>query len=335
MVQIVNSPSLAALTGQSLGTGIGNALQQVAAHKLQQMQNQRSAQGLQALLGLSPEIAQQAIHAPEKVQQEYAKRKLLEPSQQAYLQLLQQQMGGDMGAGGAQQLSPDLQKAGITEQQATKLTEFGLKKQEQKATEQRHYEKLHQKRIESIESEGKAADRAYNITKRMADVIKSNKAQLGDIVAGKFVPQQWLNESTQELISLGNDLVLKKAQLGKGVPTKFRLAMEEMAKPGIWMKPQVALSRIKDIQDELLDDIAEQKALEVVQEQHGITKNFKPQLSIEKKKQLEGLKKQTESKQNVFAELPEASKFEGKTARNPATGQKMKSVNGKWEPVKE
>lgn len=334
-------PGLSEFLGQALGTGIGGLghgvggfLQNLAQLKMQDIaqrqQSTRTASALQELLGLSPEQAQAAAGAPESILKEFTKRKLLEPSQQAYLQQLQAMFGNEQTP-----MSPELQKSGISEQQATKLAELGMKQKESKATEQRHYEKLYIPEIKRIRSEGKAARKAYETTKRFKDVIDRNKAQLGNVVAGKFIPREWLNKDTQELISLGNELVLKRAQTGKGVPTKFRLALEELAKPGIWMTPEVAKARINDIQEELLEDIAAEKAVKNVIAKKGISKDFETLSDKETEKELTKLKKIQEKQPNAYSELPPASQFEGKIARNPATGQKMKSVNGQWVPIKE
>lgn len=69
MVQIVNSPGLAALTGQSLGTGIGGALQQLANWKTNEiLQAKQSAQRESALKALfEPEQAKALSTLPEEL----------------------------------------------------------------------------------------------------------------------------------------------------------------------------------------------------------------------------------------------------------------------------
>ncbi len=147
-VYFSDAPSLGALTGQSLGTGVGGALQQLTNMKLHQVQQQKTAQGLQSL-GFNPQESSALANLDPQTLQQVVKQKLASPGNQAYLEALQGILGGPQQQGqlpqvGQQGEAPQVQgitqkssgissilgKPGINQQQATKLAELGLKQQE-------------------------------------------------------------------------------------------------------------------------------------------------------------------------------------------------------------
>lgn len=75
MAQIINSPSLANLTGQSIGTGIAGALNQLAEKRIGDVQRQHAASGLSAL-GIPHEAASKIVRLPEALQNTVVKNYL-------------------------------------------------------------------------------------------------------------------------------------------------------------------------------------------------------------------------------------------------------------------
>lgn len=84
-------------TPHPLGEAIGSGLEQLASHKMQQIQrgyqSQRTAKGLQAL-GFSPEQASSYSHLDPHILDLVVRQRLQEPSQQAFAQGLQSILGG-------------------------------------------------------------------------------------------------------------------------------------------------------------------------------------------------------------------------------------------------
>lgn len=320
----------------ALGTGLADALSGLAQQRAQQLSRRQQASGLQALLGLEPEQAQQAAYAPESVLKEFTKRKLLEPSQQAYLQQIQQMFGTGVPSEGAPGLSPDLAKAGLTEQQATKLVELGMKQQTEKSRQQRHIENLAAPKFKAIEEKAVPARSTVKLAKEALDIIKTRKPVTG--VLGRITPEYLQTDEGQELVSKLKQIVLTRAQLGKGVPTRMRLILEEGAKAQIWQQPKVIESILKSTMEdpEINLDIAKDQARQEILEKYDtLPKNWETLVNKRTNEIVKANKPLDKIGENVFSELPPADKFEGKIAKNPATGQRMKSVNGKWIPVEE
>lgn len=95
-------------TPHPLGEAIGSGLEQLASHKLQQIQRgyqaQRTAKGLQAI-GFSPEQASAYSNLDPNILDLVVRQKLQEPSQQAYAQGLQAILGGASQQPGIEQFN--------------------------------------------------------------------------------------------------------------------------------------------------------------------------------------------------------------------------------------
>lgn len=140
----------------AFATGLGSALNQLAANKMENLQRQQSLQrgasGLQAL-GFAPQEALSVAGLDPSIQREIVKQKLLQPGNEAYLQALQGILGGQEGQQpsaqnipeqivGGQGASSIIGTKGINQQQATKLAELGMKKQESQRQEKYQNRKL-------------------------------------------------------------------------------------------------------------------------------------------------------------------------------------------------
>lgn len=347
MVQIINSPDLGALTGQTIGTGLGEGLLSLAQNRLGKIQQRehvsKVAEALQGL-GFAPEQAQHAAYLPESSLKELIKQQSLGPSRETYASALQELLGGGaqqpqqpLGAPEASAPGLNIPKKGLTESQATKLAELGLKKQEkvasEKAANQRHIEKLNAPVLEKIEEKAIPAKTLNKLSNELLQLLDTGKVITG--LKGRFTPKELQTEEGQQFLAKINQLVLQKAQLGKGVPTKLRLSLEQLSKPDIWQKPKAIRRLLQDIQnDELIqEDIAKDLAREQILQESGESqpRNIK---SLIEKRAKEIIKNTKKPQEQTFENLPPAKQFEGKTARNPATGQRVKSVNGQWVEIK-
>lgn len=177
------------LLGTGLGQGLGAATQGILQQKLaqlgQQQQQRQTFQGLQSL-GYQPQEASQLAMLPPQLLNEVVKQRLKQPQQEAFAQQLQSLLGGgqsepsgqiDFGTQepGAQQLPQGMQgqqasqQAGLpqqqgvqkplprlTEQQATKLAELGLKQKKLGIEEKKEARREEARRQEAIQKDTKA-----------------------------------------------------------------------------------------------------------------------------------------------------------------------------------
>jgi len=143
-IQVIQPSDPWQMLGQSLGTGLGGGLAELAQQKANELalrQLQMTPQQASAISQLSPELQQPAF-----------KQLLQAPQQQAYLEGLNQLLGGTpSGQMGLQALpeapsthAPSSQpflKPGLNEKQATQLTKLGLQQQETNRKEQARVDK--------------------------------------------------------------------------------------------------------------------------------------------------------------------------------------------------
>ncbi len=153
MAQIIRDVGL----GEKLGTGVGKGLLDLATNRLGKIQqrelSQQQARGLESL-GFNQQQSGALANLDPQILQSVVKQKLSAPNEANYLQALQSLLGGDQQTAqmpqgqqglpqqqmlGGQQQTPQgaqsqmgtiLPQGGINAQQATKLAELGLKKQE-------------------------------------------------------------------------------------------------------------------------------------------------------------------------------------------------------------
>jgi hypothetical protein len=340
--QLAPRGSFGQTLGESLGTGLSSGLQALAQQRLGEIQQRasmgRNATGLQSL-GFQPEQAQSLAGLPESILKEITKQHLLGPQQEAYGQALNQLLGNknesiaNEGQPAVNQQQPQ-PKPRLNEQQATKLAEISLRKNEQQQKAQQHVDKLAAPIFKEIKENGVPSRKIVKLATDIKDLLKTNKALTG--VAGRLTPKELQTPEGQVLLAKINDLVLQKAQLGKGVPSKLRLTLEELAKPAIWQKPKAILKLVNDIADdpELQRFISLDEAREkLVQENEFLPRNFESLIEKEAKQIRKGRKQETSLK-SLQEALP-AKDHEGEFATNPETGERAQSVNGKWVKVGE
>lgn len=169
----------------SLGTGLADALSGLAQQRAQQVQRRNQAGALEALLGLDPQVAQQASYAPESVLKEFTKQHLMAPSREAYASALQSLLQPEgqqaeqeslLGEQQPQQLGKAPAKLkGLTEAQATKLAELGLKQKESQKKEVREAFKFNKEEMKEIVSKARAAKTNLQDLARLEELDKEGK----------------------------------------------------------------------------------------------------------------------------------------------------------------
>lgn len=317
--------------GEQLGTGLGSGIQSgienLIKHRIHSMQlgqqQQRSSTGLQAL-GFAPEEAASLALLDPKIQQEIVKRKLIAPQEQAYSSALQQLLGGaqpqeqQTQAGSSQPSISSL--GGLNQQQATKLTELGLKQRElkdkQAIQEQRTIEKLNAPFKKYLETSVEPARDVNNLVDEALQLLDSGKIQLGAIKS--LTPDRFQNEETQAFLGKINELVTKKAQLGKGVPSRARLLLEQASKPQLWQKPGAVKYLLNSIKTNV------QAPLEL----EAITNKLIEQTGKEPKH----LKQQV-YKQYAYNNLPNPKDYSDDTEIE-IEGYKFKKDGDSWKEIK-
>lgn len=299
--------------GSALGTGLGSGLQALANMKLQQLQQQQGAQRWQqAVPGLPSGLAQLIAGSPEGVQKS----------------LLDRLEGLQFGGG---QPQGQVQQQPIAQQQPITLGPSSAERRHRETLSQKermHIDKLAAPVFSDIQESGSAARRVVNTAQEVKNLLSTGKAITGAIA--RITPKELQTPEGQALISKINELVLLKAQLGKGVPSRMRLTLEELAKPAIWQKPQTINKLVNDIinDPEFLKDIYRDEAREkLLQEYPEIPKDFRKIIEKESKNLLK-----QRSLKSLEQALP-AKDNEGKIARNPETGQRAQSIDGKWVPI--
>ncbi len=329
---------------ESLGEALGSGIQSYAHTRLQDLlqrnQRQQSAMGLQQLLGLQPGEAQGLSFQSPEVQSQFVKQRLQQPQNEAYAQALNSLIGG--GGTGTTQTTP-LNLQSLNAQQATKLGEIALKQRESAATreyqkerlalqkqEQEHkrsqkLEELNLKKQETLAKQNEPylkeleqkvpvameAKEYINDIKNLLDTGKVQSGITGAITSGLpfglGTPLQ--NKETQDFASAINKLVILEAQRGKGLPSKFRLLLEQAAKPGLNQRPEVQKAIInrldRQVQDILLEDEARSQ---VVEENGGTPPVDLKKRTLQRKRMLEKL--QNQSSKQLNSVLGDADKYE-------------------------
>lgn len=321
MAQIIPQVGIAERLGSSLGTGLSSGLQALAQNKLQQLAQRTATQRWQQAVPNIPEgLAQLIGSSPEGVQKA----------------LLDRLEGLQFGAQPQNILQPQAPTQELQAmQQSTPQVTLGPSSAERRHREtlnqqaQQHIDKLATPYFKEIRESAVAPRKIISTAEQIRELVESGKAKTG--IQGRFTPAWLQTPEGQELTAKLNDVVLLKAQLGKGVPTKMRLTLEELSKPAIWQQPKAILRLVDDLikDPEFNKEVALDRALEEFQDQwQTIPKNYESLI----KKRAHEISKSTLSGRST-AELEKklpAKDYPGKVAVNPKTGQRMKSVDGKW-----
>jgi hypothetical protein len=278
MVQIVRDRGL----GEKLGTGLGEGLRYLAENRLGRIQNredllaaqaqqqalrqqqqQQRQSGLQALFGnqaqalssLDTELLKSLISGHIKAQGNLNKELLQAPANAAYLEQLYnmanengiqlpgqpQQIGQQSAVANLSNLSRSPVQLNPT--QAANLLNLGLKQKQVGLKEQENLAKHYRKFIEGAQQESKSAQLVRQLAEQAKELFDTGKVSSG--ILGNFTPSVLQNQETQMFAGLINELITKKAQLGKGTPSKARLMLEQSSKPSLWQKPGAIRYRLR------------------------------------------------------------------------------------------
>lgn len=93
-----------------------------------------------------------------------------------------------------------------------------------------------------------------NLGQEIKDLASHPDAQLGAIKS--LTPTRFMNATTQALVAKINELVTLKAQLGKGVPSRMRLILEQAAKPQVYQRAQTINYLVDSIQNAAKETVA-------------------------------------------------------------------------------
>lgn len=316
--------TLAENFGQGFNTGLQPILQQLAQSRAQQMQAQRTGSALQALLpNLSPEQAQAAAYAPESILKELVKNQLGAPERQAFGQMLSQVLGQEPNEQQANnqrstsQLGPI--KPEISPQRALELAKLSETRRASDIAQQSQTLKRWDKFADQIEEKAKPARQVVHAAKEALDLLKTQKAITG--LAGKITPEYLQSAEGQALISKLKQIVTLRAQLGKGVPSRARLILEEGSKAQIWQQPKAIEKILNDtVNDpEIQKDIAEGNSIEQINTQYAekIPKDFRKVFTEQTKSAL----RSKEGYDDLEDAKNEARKLGIKTIIDQETGQ--------------
>lgn len=325
-IPVINDTTFGGNIGQALGTG----LQQLAQMKLHDIQGKlhktQNVQGLQSLLpGKEQSFYQNLAGIDPALQQLFLKEELKKPGEQAYANALNQ----ILGIPSAQQEQPSQQIGQINSKQATDLAK--LQQGQEKLRLQK--QQILQPWAKSIEEAGSPARKIRYAASNALKILNTGKAFTG--ISGAITPTLLQSEEGQELVTLLNDIVLQKAQLGKGVPSRLRLQLEQLSKADIWQKPKVIKNILtRTLNDpEVLKDSAKAQALEEIgaEFEDNLPENAKSLVA----KRAKEIEKELRAPASKFTKesLPDPSKYkEGQVAKNPETGEIEYIIeNGKWE----
>jgi hypothetical protein len=225
---------------QTLAGSVGRGLEALAGMKLNEVQQRnmqrQQAGALQGLQGLniSPEEAQAISVLPPELQKQLLRHKIETPQNEEFARGVRKLTGGEEIPG---QLGTETSNIPpqLNAKQAKDLAELGFKKQEVDIRRQNAIENSNKPYVNRITEAAAPAHKVKTLIGEIRDLANNPQANIGAIKS--LTPNRFQNDVTQALVSKLNELVLQKAQLGKGVPSRQRLALEQASKVAEWQKP--------------------------------------------------------------------------------------------------
>ena len=170
--------------------------------------------------------------------------------------------------------------------------------------------------LKSLRTRVEPAQDLYNTIKETKDLLRDPNLQIGPIKS--LVPSRLQNEATQELVAKLNEIVTKKAQLGRGVPSKQRLLLEQLSKPQVWQKPETIRKLIGDLEGQLSTTLLEE--------------NIKDQLIKEQGKIPANLETLVKNQLKLTKNLPDPSEY-SEDAIIEFGGRQFERVGDTWKPI--
>jgi hypothetical protein len=164
------------------------------------------------------------------------------------------------------------------------------------------------------------------------------KGEVSEGAAG-LLPERILtafNEADSDFVKLTGELANQKALELRGPVGKAKIEAAQRTKANL-SDPKASKEKVlkREIQESKKAEALEQAYTEILAENNDVqprdfeTKIRKRAKEIEKETKIE-VASQAGNTSDVFEELPEASKYKGRTIRNPETGELLKSDGKKW-----
>lgn len=294
--------------GQSLGQGITSLFEELGQRQRQKAQQQGVSKGLEAL-GYKPEEAFQLSMLQPEILQQVVKQKLAEPSQQAFAQAI---------LGEQQPLLQGQRPPQLTAQQALQLAQLRETQQANIVKENAPFLKNLEAQVTPAKSLKKDVEEALRLV-QMKDAQGKPIVQLGAVKG--LIPGRLQNAETQALVAKFNEIVTKKAQLGRGVPSRMRLLLEQASKPQTWMNPRA----VEYLLNEILKSTTSEELSEIAKDQI---------ISEHGNRQPRGLENLTKNRKKILEALPDPREFDPNTIIK-AAGKNWQISGGTWVPVSE
>jgi hypothetical protein len=311
------------LFGQAAGQGGGllEGLGQIGGPQQGQGPTQEQLQYLERLSNpLGNRQPQQPIFGRQPGQPEQIEQALTQQAQQA-----------------RQPIAPQ-QSQENSQQRAQNIAELFTSPQERREREKLNLQKIqtYQPKFEKIEQEAKSAREIKDTAEKALGLVKARFAKTG--LVGAFTPKYLQTPEGQVLGTYLQQLVLKNAQHGKGLPSVARLKLEEGAKAAIWQNPKAIERILEDTinNPEIVKEVSRGNSLDQLQDKYGgnIPDDIFAQLNRETSKSIKSHAQEQSSKalKDVQSKYPASKQDEGDIATNPNTGEDEFIVrNGQWE----
>ncbi len=302
MVQVINDPNRSQSLVGSLTNGLSSALQGLAQHKVNEIQQKKVAQTLgNAFPDLPKGSLQFLSQLPPKEQMEYLQG--LGEQERAQQPQGQQQQPGELTEEQIMKYlpqflqSPEAQQAFspeehaellkmVSQPQQTQKPEQGLKLSQLGAGKtkgvnvqvQNNIDRKYQKYNDYVDNARDNADSIINTGEKLKSLVEKgdvSEGLVGDIREKFPFGLAGANENTREFVSNANQLIDDSANLIKGVATNFKIKLKQAAKVNLGMPNDVKLRRIQQAVDSAqkardIGDIRDQ----IVEENGGIPENL-------------------------------------------------------------
>lgn len=357
MAQIFNDMPLGSSLGSNLASGLGAGLQQLAQHKMNQIQNQKIQQMFSQYPKPVADLLTFAAQNDPKNLYKYLQLLGQQPSEPQVQQSIQtplQELGAPQKMTQEIQEKPTVQEQPIAAQATQEkpnvpdireqIQQEQLKQQKLRtqAAEQKQENAIAQaiasgnkKEEVELKNQEKKIDQLLPVVNTLEDILSTTRRMKENLKAGSATPNYLASIGAKiapgTLLSKGNELFDKdaahlvnlKLENIKGIPTKIRILLQEREKPG--------LNHSKEVNEEILDRIEK----ETEQYQNKIYKQY-PFMKEFASEDIEPAPKVEEVKPQVAAQssekLPDPSKFKEGTIIKKGNVRKQK-VNGQWKDL--
>ena len=323
--------SLSGRLGGNIGQGIASGFQHLGNQQVQKESDIKLQNTLRAL-GLKPEAA----GLPADIRGPYVKQALQEPSNQAYATALSELLGGQYQgeSQGQQEMGGQQIRPQLSAQQATKLAELGLKKEEIESKRGKEVREFNKPFIEKRN----AAEKNIADYKKLIQLAEKGNIRAGNkhALLNKLGLQEFnQNIDTQNVQKLTARLAQNIGSIFGGRVTNFLEQTFQKSLPSLWNTPQgiVTVSKLNMYADEAI--VAEDNARsKIIKENRGrIPDNIDEQI----RDRVAPLKNELENKAMsvlMSANFPPAKNYSGDTVVE-FEGNKFKNDKGEWILIEE